>query len=61
MRGPIHFDRPAGEEQPDDDGQHELFLFRQPIHGDNLIKKAGGRNRRIGAIYDLRFVICAAK
>jgi hypothetical protein len=52
VRGTVGFDRPARQQQPQDDTQHKLFLFRQVIHGGNLRENAPFGNNPI--ICDLR-------
>jgi hypothetical protein len=36
MGGAIRFDCPAGQQQPHNDTENQLFLFRQAIHGTNI-------------------------
>ena len=62
MRGAIHFHRPAGQQQSQNDNQKQLLLLREPVHGDNVTVFIRNRNNGVtrGIIYDLRFTIYAA-
>jgi hypothetical protein len=49
MSGPIRFNGPTGQQQPQNDTENQLFLFRQALHRDNITEnKANGNN----GIYD---------
>ena len=49
MRGAIRFDRPAGQQQTQNDTENQLFLFRQAIHAANITEIRLNSNN---AIYD---------
>jgi hypothetical protein len=45
MGGAIRFDRPAGQQQTQNDTKNQLFLFRQAVHGDKVTKsRLSGKN-----------------
>ena len=39
MRGAVVFHGPAHQQQSEDEDQNRLFLFRQPVHADNVTGK----------------------
>jgi hypothetical protein len=54
--GAIRFDGPTGQQQPQNDTENQLFLFRQAVHADNITET--GQTATIPfTIYDLGFRI----
>jgi hypothetical protein len=49
MGGAIRFDGPAGQQQPQNDTENQLFLLRQAIHVSNIM---GNETNGNNAIYD---------
>jgi len=45
----VRFNRPAGQQQTENDTENQLFLFRQAVHGNNLMVKwfFGKSSRRL--------------
>jgi hypothetical protein len=60
MRGAVVFHSPARQQQSEDDEQHCLLLFRQPVHAAQYSRK-NTEGQQCDFIYDLRIMIDAIK